>query len=82
MLVLGPGKLSEVGAALGKTIRQFRKATSDVQEATSLNPTPSIPAASSAVPVAPVAAPAADTAETTPTTSESSPVSGPTAPAS
>ena len=32
VVVLGPGKLPEVGAALGKTIREFRKATSDVQE--------------------------------------------------
>ncbi|HUZ83630.1 MAG TPA: twin-arginine translocase TatA/TatE family subunit [Gaiellales bacterium] len=58
LLVLGPGKLPEVGAALGKTIREFRKAATDVQEATSLNPTPTIPAASSAVPAASPVAPA------------------------
>ena len=33
LLVLGPGKLPDVGAALGKSIREFRKASSDVQEA-------------------------------------------------
>ena len=32
VLVLGPGKLPEVGAALGKTLREFRKATSDIAE--------------------------------------------------
>ena len=32
LLVLGPGKLPEVGASLGKSIREFRKASSDVQE--------------------------------------------------
>lgn len=32
LLVIGPGKLPDVGSALGKSIREFRKATSDVQE--------------------------------------------------
>ena len=35
LLILGPGKLPDVGAALGKSIREFRKASSDVQEAVS-----------------------------------------------
>ncbi|HEY7524570.1 MAG TPA: twin-arginine translocase TatA/TatE family subunit [Candidatus Limnocylindrales bacterium] len=34
LLVIGPGKLPDVGSALGKSIREFRKASSDVQEAT------------------------------------------------
>ena len=38
LLVLGPGKLPEVGASLGKTIREFRKNVTDVQEAVSLEP--------------------------------------------
>ena len=59
LLVLGPGKLPEVGAALGKTIREFRKAATDVQEATSLNPTPTIPATSTAVDAPPPAVPVA-----------------------
>ena len=33
LLVLGPGKLPDVGAALGKSIKEFRKAATDVQEA-------------------------------------------------
>ena len=36
LLVLGPGKLPEVGSAFGKTIREFRKASTDFQEATDL----------------------------------------------
>ncbi|HWH23967.1 MAG TPA: twin-arginine translocase TatA/TatE family subunit [Candidatus Limnocylindria bacterium] len=32
LLVLGPGKLPEVGNALGKTIREFRRASTDVQD--------------------------------------------------
>ena len=40
LLVLGPGKLPEVGSALGKSIREFRKAATDVKEAASLDPVP------------------------------------------
>jgi TatA/E family protein of Tat protein translocase len=56
LLILGPGKLPDVGSALGKSIREFRKASSDVQEAVSVNvdtsPLPAAPAAPAA-PVAP-----------------------------
>jgi len=59
LLVLGPGRLPDVGAALGKSIREFRKATSDVQEATKVDLTP-LPPASTATPApAPPATPAA-----------------------
>jgi len=37
LLILGPGKLPDVGAALGKSIREFRKASSDVQDAVKIN---------------------------------------------
>lgn len=40
LLILGPGRLPEVGSALGKSIREFRKAATDVQEATKLDTTP------------------------------------------
>ena len=59
LLILGPGKLPEVGSALGKSIREFRKASSDVQDAVTLNvdtsPLPPAQAAPSAVqsPVSP-----------------------------
>jgi sec-independent protein translocase protein TatA len=33
LLILGPGKLPEVGSAIGKTLREFRNATSEVDEA-------------------------------------------------
>ena len=32
LIILGPGKLPDVGASLGKSIREFRKASSDIQE--------------------------------------------------
>jgi sec-independent protein translocase protein TatA len=40
LLVLGPGKLPEVGSALGRTIREFRKASTDVEEAVRIEPSP------------------------------------------
>ena len=48
LVILGPGKLPDVGAALGKSIREFRKASSDVQDAVTVNvdtsPLPASPA--------------------------------------
>ena len=37
LIVVGPGKLPDVGSALGKSIREFRKAATDVKESTSLD---------------------------------------------
>ena len=34
LIIIGPGKLPDVGAALGKSIREFRKASTDITEAT------------------------------------------------
>src|SRR3954471_12479489 len=47
LIVVGPGKLPDVGSALGKSIREFRKAAADVKETTSLDAAPA--AASPAV---------------------------------
>ncbi|MHB8398748.1 MAG: twin-arginine translocase TatA/TatE family subunit [Candidatus Limnocylindrales bacterium] len=44
LLVLGPGKLPDVGAALGKSIREFRKAATEVEEATRLEAKPAVTA--------------------------------------
>ena len=48
LLILGPGKLPDVGSALGKSIREFRKASSDVQDAVKVDtsPLPTTPPAS------------------------------------
>jgi sec-independent protein translocase protein TatA len=47
LLILGPGKLPEVGSAIGKTLREFRRATSEVDEAVKAadvsQPTPARP---------------------------------------
>jgi|SRR5438093_10207600 len=52
LIILGPGKLPDVGASLGKSIREFRKASSDIQEAATVkvdtSPLPPAPAATEA----------------------------------
>ena len=76
LLILGPGKLPDVGSALGKSIREFRKASSDVQDAVSVNvdtsplpanPAPPAPQPAPAAPAAPAAAVAAAVVDTAPT---------------
>lgn len=76
LIVIGPGKLPDVGAALGRSIREFRKAATDVKDATSLEPkaaTPPVPVARVETPpvVMPTSEPAeAQVAETAPGQSE------------
>ena len=59
LIVIGPGRLPDVGAALGKSIREFRKASSDITDATRVDTSPLPPAApvtpapTTAAPVAP-----------------------------
>jgi len=62
LLVLGPGKLPEVGSALGRTIREFRKASTDVESSLSVDPSK----AAAARPVGPAADKPADAAEDKP----------------
>lgn len=58
LLILGPGKLPEVGASIGKSIREFRKASTDLNDSVKVDTTP-LPADPPA-PTAPAAdAPAA-----------------------
>ncbi len=67
LIVIGPGRLPDVGAALGKSIREFRKASSDITDAARVETTPLPPAPASQPPVAPTAAqPAAPTAPVAP----------------
>lgn len=65
LLVLGPGKLPDVGSALGKSIREFRKASSDIAEETRLDAPPAQPAPPAA-PVPNVLAAPAPAASPTP----------------
>jgi len=72
LLILGPGKLPDVGSALGKSIREFRKASSDLGDSVKIDtsplpPTPqeAPPAPAQAVAPAPAETPAAPAAPTT-----------------
>jgi TatA/E family protein of Tat protein translocase len=71
LLILGPGKLPDVGSALGKSIREFRKASSDLGDSVKVDtsplpPTPETPATPAAPPAPATAAlPAAAVAATT-----------------
>jgi TatA/E family protein of Tat protein translocase len=73
LIVVGPGKLPDVGASLGKSIREFRKAATDVKESVSLEPTapaasaplapaPAVPVAAAPSPPAPITMPPAPVA--------------------
>jgi sec-independent protein translocase protein TatA len=60
LLILGPGKLPDVGSALGKSIREFRKASSDITDATRVDTSP-LPPNANATSSAPAAPPPAAT---------------------
>ena len=79
LLVLGPGKLPDVGSALGKSLREFRKAAGDLQEATKIDTSPlgSAPSAVPSAPAAPIQPAAAAPAPAQPAPA----ASGPAAPA-
>ncbi len=59
LLILGPGKLPEVGSAFGKTIKEFRKAATDITDTTNAATKPvaeataSVNAAAAPAPAAP-----------------------------
>jgi TatA/E family protein of Tat protein translocase len=86
LVLVGPGKLPEVGSALGKSIREFRKAASDVKDATSLEPlksepaTPSAPAAAVPVASAPAAATPVASAPPAPVLADTTAAVAPSAP--
>jgi sec-independent protein translocase protein TatA len=44
LLIVGPRRLPEMGNAVGRTIREFRKASSDISDATSVKAEPAKPA--------------------------------------
>ncbi len=74
IVFIGPGRLPDVGAALGKSIREFRKASTDVAEATRVDTSPlPPPAATQSAAPAPVAtadpAPTPEPSVPTPTAS-------------
>ena len=74
LVVLGPGKLPDVAQSLGRSLREFRKAATDVSDAARVDaPPPAQPAA----PTAP-AAPPAPTPNTISGSAEPNTLSAPT----
>jgi TatA/E family protein of Tat protein translocase len=65
LLILGPGKLPEVGASIGKSIREFRKASSDLSDSVKVDTSPLPPAETPAAQTA-AEAPAAPAASSEP----------------
>ena len=57
LIVVGPGRLPDVGSALGKSIREFRKAATDMNEATRLDEKPAQPGPGAVTPANPAPAP-------------------------
>jgi TatA/E family protein of Tat protein translocase len=73
LLILGPGRLPDVGSALGKSLREFRKASSDIQESVKVDTSPLPPDPAPAPPVAPPVTPAVPA----PVASEAAPSAAP-----
>ena len=44
LIILGPGRLPDVASSLGKSLREFRRAASDVTDAAKVDATPTPPA--------------------------------------
>ena len=63
LLILGPGKLPDVGSALGKSIREFRKASSDLGDSVKVDTSPLPPPVQESPPAPPASAVAPTTAE-------------------
>ena len=58
LIIWGPGKLPDVGAAMGKGIREFRRASSETHDAvmgttTTPAPAPVVPVVAASAPVQP-----------------------------
>lgn len=55
LVIFGPGKLPELGSAVGRTIREFKKSTEGLrEEITAKHDTPVVAAAPVVTPVVPV----------------------------
>jgi sec-independent protein translocase protein TatA len=63
LLILGPGKLPEVGASIGKSIREFRKASSDLNDSVKVDTSPLPPPEPAAPPAVDAPAPPAASSE-------------------
>jgi TatA/E family protein of Tat protein translocase len=61
LLIVGPGRLPEMGNAIGRTIKEFRKASTDITDVASMEPDKAAaPEPATAVPAAATAATVSD----------------------
>jgi len=84
LVIFGPGKLPEVAQSLGRGVREFRKAATDVSDAASLDPAPPTPTTASTLPPTappPTAAPAAASTAVAAAPAASAPAAAPAPPA-
>ena len=81
LVVLGPGKLPDVAASLGKSLREFRRAASDISDAGKIDApaAPAAPAVAAGTPAAPAANTLATSAEPNTLTAPAGPPAGPPA---
>lgn len=74
LIVYGPGKLPEVGGAIGKAFREFRRASTDLQDeikrGVSVTPDPTPPPPAPATSSTPAASPTPPPTDAKPTTTE------------
>lgn len=76
LLILGPGRLPDVGSALGKSLREFRKAASDVEEATKVDTSPLPPNRPESPAASAIATPPPPPAESAPSGESASTTTG------
>lgn len=73
LVVFGPKRLPELGSSLGKGIREFRKATNEMQDSLKVDTTESLPTERHTYTSTEYTAPNHTTAEYTTTTQQSAP---------
>ena len=71
LIIWGPGKLPDIGSAVGRGIREFRKASAETRDAVrTATATPEEPVATTAAQAAPVAQPGSETPQAGPSGSD------------
>lgn len=53
LIIVGPGKLPQIGGAIGGAIREFRKSTADIKDEVTRAVEPAAPVAAAATPADP-----------------------------
>jgi len=76
LVVLGPGKLPDVASSLGKSLREFRKAASDVTDAAKIDAPAPAPAVTAGVVPAPATSSPTSSVPATPVPAQANTLSG------